>query len=250
MIFSRRSLIVGAFGSLLARRKGHRMPLPPDQAQLQPGQEGITLLASETAQPIHSRVIEWVRESDGSQVARIAGVHVGTVNGVGLVSNFGPDATQAQTQIVAGDVTDTGAQILLSGDSVGQTAEVDLLVRGDSAQPLISRKAIDQAGRSDFVQALPLSTQARYGIINANGTVGQGVNLGCVKNGVGDYSPFETDLTYSPNCLVVCVPINPGVRMAAPEIVALTPTAFRVQWYNLAGAATDTQFMFWMWGQV
>lgn len=153
--------------------------------------EGVDLLAATSSTDEADRQVRWLRESDGSLVARVkaytggasAVSELATERGAGsalssLVARQGDLANRAK---VNASLTAAGAEVYASA-SFGANSEL--------------RRIIDDAGSSDFVQGRAESLKEIRGIVNTagpNGSIIEGAGFTLIRNGVGDVKVTFTE---------------------------------------------------------
>lgn len=154
------------------------MPLPPDQAQLQPGQEGVAILATEgqVSYPVSTqRAMAWIRQADGSVLAVEAAFTDPTAGpGLGARSEFVTSITD--TYNANGSITNeiqtfftdpaTGVIDRRTSTSLDMASRPDLDFAGISATVFSSGGPLQQTTRrllavdahvvkSDYHQRIP-----------------------------------------------------------------------------------------------
>lgn len=126
--------------------------------------EGLDLTAAVTLSPIEDR-ISWIRASDGTVAADLAGF----ANGALTVNAYAPtQASQSVAQLEAADDQGTGQAILQVRQTNRGAGQTDVVAIAGSHQPTI----IDAAGASNLAQ-LPsaLKTQTLFGAVSAAGAI-------------------------------------------------------------------------------
>jgi hypothetical protein len=132
----------------------------PDQSTLEPGQEGITILAGDSSTPPTSRKIRWVKESDGSQVADTFGYFDPTGVGfsVARLNSYFP-GTVAFAALLTQATQTSDARILA--------------IARDAANNTVVKTIITSLGVSDFGPSIQPNVYVQRNVnLAVNGSAG------------------------------------------------------------------------------